>query len=56
MFTQKINYIWAINLILFVTVVFLGIEQAGKRCSDIKIRKQNRITSYRKRDLSEGNI
>ncbi len=50
---QKINYIWAINLILFVAVVFLGINQAGKGATISNLEKKLDEVSVTKRDLSE---
>lgn len=47
------NYIWAINLILFAGVVFLGIEQAG-RGADISLLEDNlENVSIQKRELAE---
>jgi cell division protein FtsL len=47
------NYLWAVNLILFVGVVFLGIEQAGRgaQISDLENKIEDAVTL--KRDLSE---
>lgn len=53
MYMKKINILWGINLILFVAVVFLGIEQAS-RGADISILERKIDTSIsQKRELSE---
>lgn len=54
MFTRKINYIWAINLILFIAVVFLGIEQAGRGADISELEDRLASSSIQKRDLSEN--
>lgn len=54
MFTRKINYIWAINLILFAGVVFLGIEQAGKGADISHLEDKLETVSLQKRDLTEN--
>lgn len=54
MYIQKISYIWAINLILFATVVFLGIEQAGKGAEISNLENKIELLVTEKRDLSEG--
>lgn len=53
MYIQKISYIWAINLILFATVVFLGIEQAGKGAEISNLENKIELLVTEKRDLSE---
>lgn len=54
MYIQKIRYIWAINLILFATVVFLGIEQAGRGAEISNLENKIELLITEKRDLSEG--
>ncbi len=54
MFTRKINYIWAINLVLFVAVVFLGIDQAGKGAVISSLERKLEEVSVTKRELSEN--
>ncbi|EKE06106.1 MAG: hypothetical protein ACD_19C00079G0011 [uncultured bacterium] len=56
MFTRKINYkvIWAINLILLIAVVFLGIEQAGRGAEISKLEDKLEVVSIEKRDLAEN--
>lgn len=53
MFTRKVNYIWIINLVLLIAVVFLGIEQAtrGAKISELESRLVS--VSNQKRELSE---
>lgn len=52
-FMKKINIIWGINLILFVAVVFLGIEQAGKGAEISNLESQLEASNEQKRELSE---
>jgi hypothetical protein len=54
MFLQKINYIWAINLMLFIAVVFLGIDQAGKGAVISNLERRLDEVSVTKRELSEN--
>lgn len=54
MFTRKINYLWVINLILFIGVVFLGIQQAGRGADISKLENKLASISIQKRDLSEN--
>lgn len=54
MFTQKINYIWVLNLIVFITVVFLGIDQAGKGAEIALLERKLEQVSVAKRELSEN--
>lgn len=54
MFTPKINYVWVLNLILFATVVFLGIEQAGKGAQISNLESKIESSFIQKRALSEG--
>lgn len=53
MFSQKISYIWAINLILFIGVVVLGIEQAGRGAEISNLENKIEEAQVIKRDLSE---
>lgn len=53
MFSQKISYIWAINLILFIGVVVLGIEQAGRGAEISNLENKIEDAVVLKRDLSE---
>lgn len=53
MYTQKINYIWVINLVLFVAVVFLGINQAGKGAEISHLETRLEQVSIEKHELSE---
>lgn len=54
MYTRKINYIWAINLVLLIAVVFLGIEQAGRGADISQLENQFEGVSVQKRELSEN--
>jgi len=49
----KGRLIWIVNLVLFITVVFLGIEQAGRGAEIAKLEDEFEIASSVKRDLSE---
>ena len=53
---RKINYkiIWAINLILLVGVVFLGIEQAGSGAEISKLEDKLEQISTTKSELTEN--
>ena len=51
---KKINIIWGINLILFVAVVFLGIEQAGRAADISDLENKLEAISIEKRDLTEN--
>lgn len=53
MFIRKINYIWAINLVMFIAVVFLGIEQAGRGADISKYENKLVKISEEKRILTE---
>lgn len=53
MFTRKINIIWALNLLLFVGVVVLGIEQAGRGADISNLERKIENSTVLKRDLSE---
>ncbi len=53
MFLRKINYLWVLNLILFVGVVVLGIEQAGKGAEISRLETQIENGIVFKRDLAE---
>ena len=56
MFIQKINMklVWGINLILFICVVFLGIEQAAKGADISKLESQLETISTQKTELTEN--
>ena len=53
MFTRKINYLWALNLAIFIAVVFLGIQQAGKGADISNLEKKLESVSKSKSELSE---
>lgn len=53
MYTRKINYIWAVNLLVFVAVVFLGIQQASKGADISLLEKKLEKVSIEKQELSE---
>lgn len=53
MFTQKINIIWIVNLVLFVSVVFLGITQTGKGADISSFEDSLESASITKMELSE---
>ena len=53
MFTRKINIIWILNLLLFVSVVVLGIEQAGRGVDISNLERKTENSIVLKRDLSE---
>lgn len=50
---RKINYLWAINLILFIGVVVLGIEQAGRGAEISYLENKIELQIIEKRNLSE---
>lgn len=50
---KKINIIWTINLVLFIAVVFLGIEQAGRGADISNLEDRLENISIEKRDLTE---
>ncbi len=54
MFLRKINYLWAINLILFIGVVVLGIEQAGRGAEISNLENKIEEAVILKRDLTEA--
>lgn len=53
MFLRKINYLWAINLILFIGVVVLGIEQSGRGAEISNLEGKIEEQIIMKRNLSE---
>lgn len=53
MFLRKINYLWAINLILFIGVVVLGIEQAGRGAEISQLENKIELMIIEKRNISE---
>lgn len=54
MFIRKINYIWFLNLVIFVAVVFFGIKQAGMGADILVLEKKLEQTNASKRELSEA--
>lgn len=54
MFLRKTNYLWALNLILFIGVVVLGIEQAGRGAEISNLENKIEDAVVLKRDLSEA--
>jgi len=56
MYMLKINQkiFWGVNLILFIGVVFLGIEQAGRGADISNLEDQLETTLIQKRELSEN--
>lgn len=52
-FMKKINIFWGINLILFVAVVFLGIEQASRGAEISSLEGKLETISVQKRNLTE---
>lgn len=53
MFTQKNKIIWFVNLILFIGVVFVGIEQAGKGAEVAKFEKEFEFAVSNRQKLSD---
>lgn len=53
-YMKKINIIWGINLMLFVAVVFLGIEQASRAADISNLENKLETISIQKRDLTEN--
>lgn len=51
---KKLKIIIALNLILFASVVFLGIEQAGRGAEIAKLEDEIEVAITAKMDLSEG--
>ena len=51
---KKLKILIAINLILFASVVFLGIEQAGRGAEIAKLEDELELASVQKMNLSEG--
>jgi hypothetical protein len=51
---QKTKYIWIVNLILFVAVVFLGIEQAGRGAEISSLEDRLESNLVEKRELTEN--
>ena len=47
------KFLWAINLVVFAFVVFLGIEQAGKGAEISSLENKIEESVIYKRDLSE---
>lgn len=50
---SKVRYLWAINLIMLIAVVFLGIEQAGKGAMISNLENKIEEQVILKRSLSE---
>lgn len=53
MFTAKNKYIWFVNLILFIGIVFMGIEQAGKGAEIAKLENDLEKTTVSKQKLTD---
>ncbi len=54
MFIRKINYIWLLNLVIFIAVVVFGIEQAGMGADISVLEKKLEQTNITKRELTEA--
>lgn len=50
---SKVKYLWAINLVILVAVVFLGIEQAGRGAEISNLENKIEEQVILKRSLSE---
>ena len=51
---KKLKIILGINLVLFASLVFLGIEQAGRGAEIAKLEDELETASTQKMNLSEG--
>ena len=51
---KKLKIILGINLVLFASLVFLGIEQAGSGAEIAKLEDELETASTQKMNLSEG--
>lgn len=51
---SKIKYLWIINLVFLIAVVFLGIEQAGRGATISNLEDKIEEQIVLKRNLSEG--
>lgn len=51
---NKLKILIAVNLILFASVVFLGIEQAGRGAEIAKLEDEFEAATTQKMNLSEG--
>ena len=51
---NKSKFVWIVNLIFFVAVVFLGIEQAGRGAEIAKLEDDLELLSTQKSELSES--
>ena len=56
MYMSKINQktFWGVNLLLFIGVVFLGIEQAGRGADISNLEDQLEIRLIEKREIAEN--
>lgn len=54
MFIQKIKILWLVNLILFIGVVFIGIEQAGMGAEIAKLERNLEKTTVIKQQLTDA--
>jgi len=52
-FFAKAKYLWIVNIVLFVAVVFLGIEQAGRGAEISHLENKIELQIIEKRNLSE---
>lgn len=52
-FFARAKYLWFINILLFVAVVFLGIEQAGRGAEISHLENKIEEQIIQKRNLSE---
>lgn len=50
---SKIKYLWVINLVLFIAVVFLGIEQAGRGAEISHLEDKIEVLMVSRRELTE---
>lgn len=50
----KIKIFWGVNLLLFIGVVFLGIEQAGRGADISKLEGKLETILIQKRELAEN--
>lgn len=53
MYLRRIKFIWLINLVMFVAVVFFGIEQAGLGAEISNLENKYEKLLVEKNDLSE---
>lgn len=53
MYTKKTKYIWILDLVVFIVVVFMGIEQAGTGAEISNLENKIEKLNIQKRDLAE---